>query len=471
MFKELSALQQAGKRFGVWKVRFFLYFLPSLITLSPMQDKISETMTQLLGRLSMWVDATLSNQYTLIEISWIGLSIALSVLILGPFFKGMLERSTANFKKTSLTAAFLNSLRRVVMPASLLALLAVGYFGAVFAAVKPDFLGVFLSLSLALLVIRYLSQFIKNDFLRRTFVLVTLLVAGLDIVDLLTPVTEILSDLSFSLGSFKLSVWTLLKALVALLALVWASNAISNIFDRTIKRSQSFTPSAKALMSKAFRIALMTLVVIVTLNSVGVDLTTLAVFSGAIGVGIGFGLQKIFSNLIAGFILLMDKSIKPGDVIEVGDTFGWVTSVGGRYVSVVTRSQTEHLIPNEMLITEPVINWSFSNSTLRLKLPIGVHYDADVERAMKLCVEAASKHARVLKDPHPRCWITEFGDNSVNFNLLIWIADPREGVSNIKGQVYLDVWRLFKEHGIEIPYPQRDLHIRSVADDVTFKAK
>jgi small-conductance mechanosensitive channel len=215
------------------------------------------------------------------------------------------------------------------------------------------------------------------------------------------------------------------------------------------------------LFSKLLKIVLVAIAIVVALQSVGIDLSAFTVFTGALGVGIGFGLQKTVSNLISGVMILMDKSIKPGDVIEVAGTYGWVNSLGSRYASVITRDGIEHLIPNEELITQRVSNWSFSNSEVRVKIPVGVSYNADVRKAMELCLEAAADVERVLDTPKPACLLKGFGDSAVDLELRIWINDPRNGVSNVKSQVLLGVWDRFHAHAIEIPFPQRDIHIKT----------
>jgi len=187
--------------------------------------------------------------------------------------------------------------------------------------------------------------------------------------------------------------------------------------------------------------------------------SSLTVFSGAIGLGIGFGMQRVFANLVSGFILLLDKSIKPGDVIAVKDTYGWVNTLGGRYVSVITRDGTEHLIPNELLITEHVENWTHTDNNIRLKIPLQVHYKSDVRKAIDLCVQAARETRRVLDQPAPTCLLREFGDSALKLEIRIWINDPTNGVSNVRSEVMLKVWEKFCAEGIEIPYPQRDLHV------------
>jgi small-conductance mechanosensitive channel len=198
----------------------------------------------------------------------------------------------------------------------------------------------------------------------------------------------------------------------------------------------------------------------------GIDLTALAVFSGAFGLAIGFGLQKTFGNLIAGIILLMDKSIKPGDVISVTDAagnegFGQIRRIGIRAISVITRDKTEYVIPNENLMINQVVNWSYSSRDVRVKAPVGVSYGSDLDLVCELLMQAAKDTPRVLSNPAPRINLMGFGDNSVDFEIRFWILDPEEGLSNIRSDVLMRVWKLFKENDIEIPFPQRDINLRS----------
>jgi len=193
------------------------------------------------------------------------------------------------------------------------------------------------------------------------------------------------------------------------------------------------------------------------LKTVGVDLTGLAVLSGAIGVGLGFGLQKVVSNLVSGIIILLDKSIKPGDVISLGETFGWINSLGARYVSVVTRDGKEYLIPNEDLITSQVVNWSHSNEFVRLDIKFGTAYQDDPYKVRKLAIEAAMSVDRVMKSKPAVCHVIGFGDSSVDYVLRFWITDPTGGLTNIRGNVYLALWDAFQANDISIPYPQREI--------------
>jgi small-conductance mechanosensitive channel len=234
----------------------------------------------------------------------------------------------------------------------------------------------------------------------------------------------------------------------------------SRLLDHRIRKARSLTPSIQVLMGKLMKSTLVVVAFVIALKSIGIDLTAFAVFTGAIGVGIGFGLQKLVSNLISGIILLLDKSIKPGDVIEVGESFGWVSSLGARYASVTTRDGKEWLIPNEDLITQRVVNWSFSHDRLRLPITLGISYHSDVRKAMALAVEGAKAAGRVLKDPEPVCRLMGFGDSSVDLELRIWINDPSAGVINVRSEVLLEVWDRFHANNISIPFPQRDLHIK-----------
>jgi small-conductance mechanosensitive channel len=222
------------------------------------------------------------------------------------------------------------------------------------------------------------------------------------------------------------------------------------------------TPSVQVLFTKLMKATLVTMAVLAAISTTGIDLTALAVFGGAIGVGIGFGLQRVVANLFAGLILLLDRSVKPGDVVAVAGTYGWVNTLGGRYVSVVTRDGIEHLIPNEEFITTRVENWTHTDSRVRLKIPLGVHYDSDVERALALCVRCAVDTPRVLAEPAPLCQLRSFGDSRVELELRIWIGDPMNGVNNVRSDVLRRIWKTFHEEGIDIPYPQRDVHLRTL---------
>ena len=315
----------------------------------------------------------------------------------------------------------------------------------------------------AWVAIRLASNFIASTYWARAFAVTAWAIATLSILHLLEPTVALLDGFAFTAGQTRVSAFIVLKGALVAGVMLWLAFALSRMLQGRIQQVPNLTPSVQVLISQAVKFALIVIALVAALNTVGIDLTAFAVFSGAIGVGVGFGLQKIVSNLISGIILLLDRSIKPGDVIEVGGTYGRVNSLGARYASVVTRDGMEHLIPNEELIVNQVVNWSFSTRNVRIRLPVGVSYEADVEQAMALMIEAMEETARVLKEPPPNCLLTGFGDSSVDLEGRFWIGDPEGGMANVRSQVLLKIWHKFKDAGVEIPYPQRDLHLRQPA--------
>jgi small-conductance mechanosensitive channel len=317
------------------------------------------------------------------------------------------------------------------------------------------------SLLTAWVVIRFASGFIRDPGWARAVAVCAWSVAALNLLGLLSPTVGVLDSMALELGGIRLSVLGVLKAAFVLALMLWLAGLASRLAESRLSGATGLSPSARVLLGKFIRVALIGVACIAALESIGIDLTALAVFGGAVGLGIGFGLQKVISNLVSGVILLMDKSVKPGDVIAIDDTFGWINQLNARYVSVITRDGTEHLIPNEDLISQQVENWSYSDTLIRLKLPIGISYDSDVNRAMDLAVDAATAVERVLRDPKPVCRLMNFGSDSVELELRVWIADPQAGVVNVRSSVLLNVWNLYHEHGIAFPYSQRDLHLKS----------
>jgi small-conductance mechanosensitive channel len=284
-----------------------------------------------------------------------------------------------------------------------------------------------------------------------------------------TTVGEIVGTLdswALSLGSLRVSIWDVLVIAVIILFCILLGKLGSRWARHFVRRSKRLDSTQELLAEKLLTIAFWALAFFLAVDLLGIDLTALAVFSGAFGLAIGFGLQKTIGNLIAGIILLMDKSIKPGDVIAIADqagqsTFGQIRKIGVRAVSLVTRDQKEYLIPNENLMINQVENWSYSSKNVRVSVPVGVSYQADMDLAEKLMLEAAKSCQRVLKTPPPVVWMKAFGENAVQFAIQCWIQDPEEGVGNVHSAVLKQVWALFKQHGIELPFPQRDLHLRS----------
>ncbi len=309
-------------------------------------------------------------------------------------------------------------------------------------------------------IIRLVSSFIADPFWARTAATIAWAIAALNLLGWIDPASAFLDSLGVPLGSDRrLSVLTVTRAAIVIAAFYWGASILSRLLSSRIEHLPSLNPSARILVTKAAQIALMATAGMMALSAMGIDLSALAIFGGAIGLGIGFGLQKIFSNLVSGVILLLDRSIKPGDVITVDDTYGRVSTLGMRFASVKTRDGHEHLIPNEELITSRVINWSYSDTAVRIKRQIGISYRADVRFAQKLIEEAVPKVPRVVAIPKTVCQLHGFGDNSIDLEVRFWIRDPQNGVNNVTSEVLLTIWDAFNEHGIEFPYPQRDIHI------------
>ena len=323
------------------------------------------------------------------------------------------------------------------------------------------FLELVATLLTAWAIISLVSRVARDPLWSRVIAWTAWSIAALNILGLLGPTITVLDSAAVTFGTLRISVYTVVKSTLALAILLSVALYVAGLIESRIRTARNLSPSVQVLFSKSLKIVLISLAVIIAIRSVGIDLTALAVLGGAVGLGVGFGLQKVISNLISGVILLIDKSIKPGDVIAVGDTYGWVSGLGGRYVSIVTRDGIEHLIPNELMITQTVENWTHSDSQTRLKVPIGVHYDSDVRLAMDLCVEAAKETDRVLAQPEAKCLLIAFGDSAVELELRFWIQDAHHGVRNVRSDVLLRIWDKFHEHGIQIPYPQRDLHLRA----------
>jgi small-conductance mechanosensitive channel len=316
----------------------------------------------------------------------------------------------------------------------------------------------------AWIAIRLASQLVKNPLWAKFIAGTAWVIAALSIVGLLNPTIALLDSAAVQFGALRISLYTVVKSTVALAVLLSLALYLTGVIESRIRTSHALSPTVQVLFTKSLKIVLITLALLIAILSVGIDLTALAVLGGAIGLGIGFGFQKTVSNLISGVILLIDRSIKPGDVISVSGTYGWVTALGGRYVSVVTRDGVEHLIPNELLISERVENWTHTSNRTRLKVDVGVHYKSNLPDVIAICEEAAKETDRVLKDPEPKCLFIEFGESALKMQLRFWIADAHNGVQNVKSAVLLRIWEKFKRQNIDVPYPQRDVHVRSTDD-------
>lgn len=312
-------------------------------------------------------------------------------------------------------------------------------------------------------VIGFLVRVISNRFVRRIVSWGAWIYVTLQLLGFLDPAMQFLDSIAISFGSFRLSALAVIKALAVTAAMFALARLITETTRKRVTANPDISPSMQVLSIKLLQVALYASAFFIGLKAVGFDLSGFAVLSGAIGVGLGFGLQKVVSNLVSGVIILLDKSIKPGDVISLGDTFGWIESLGARYVSVVTRDGREYLIPNEDLITGQVVNWSHSNEFVRVDLEFGTSYGDDPHKVRAVAIAATKGVPRVLQTRAAVCHITGFGDSSVNYVLRFWITDPRDGLTNVRGNVFLALWDAFKAEGISIPFPQREVRMLNIS--------
>lgn len=277
-------------------------------------------------------------------------------------------------------------------------------------------------------------------------------------------VTAILDGIGFDVGDYRVSVYRALLVIFAAVAVYVAGRLGNFLIQRFFRRLARLDATQQVLGEKLVGILLWLGLILIAIDFLGINFTTLTVFSGALGLAVGFGLQKTFGNLISGIILLMDRSIKPGDVIAVNDgstrTVGQVNRIGIRAVSVITRDRIEYLIPNELLMTSQVENWSFSSRDVRVKVPVGVAYDSDMELVERLLLEAANSLTRVIERRPPEVWLQAFGDNAVIFEVQLWIEDPEEGLGNLRSDLLKAVLKRFRANEIKFPYPQRDIRVK-----------
>lgn len=288
---------------------------------------------------------------------------------------------------------------------------------------------------------------------------------ALHVVGILPELWQLLDEISFRVGKGHISVLDILRALVSVAATVLAALWIGREIERRLMVADVMDVSLRVMAIKVVRTLLVVLAVLIALPLVGIDLTVLSVFGGALGVGLGFGLQKIASNYVSGFIILMDRSVKIGDVVQIDNRSGMITQLTSRYIVLKGGDGTEALIPNEALITSTVVNQSYNDRLVRIALPIQVAYGSSLDRVQELLLEAARSEPRVVADPAPAAFLKGFGDNGIDFELGVWIQDPENGQLPVRSAINLKLWQLFQQHDIEIPYPQREVRVTRAAAD------
>jgi small-conductance mechanosensitive channel len=323
-------------------------------------------------------------------------------------------------------------------------------------------LGVAMALALTWLIMRCITSVMHDGLAVRLISLTAWGIAALGILGLLEPAISTLDSFAITLGGLRLTPLLVIKVAVLLTIALWLAGIAGKFVEARIAASGDLTPSMQVLIAKLVRISLMSVAVIVALGSVGIDLSVLTLFGGAIGVGLGFGLQKIVGNFISGIILLADKSVKPGDLVTIGDNSGRISAMNTRYISVAAGDGREFLIPNEDLITQKVVNWTYSDKNTLVKVNFATNYDADPRLVCKLAIEIAAAAPRAIKLKAPNCLLTEFAETGMKFSLTFWIPEP-DGMDAVRSGVMMELWDAFKREGIRVPYPVREIRVRGGA--------
>lgn len=316
------------------------------------------------------------------------------------------------------------------------------------------------SIRLGIYALRYI--FLPSAWLKtaeNTIASVVWLLVALHLVGFLPDVLVALEGIGFSLGKHHISLLLIVQAVVSVVVTVVVALSISRFIENKLMQAEQINMNLRVVMAKLIRVFITLAAVLSALSVVGFDITLLSVFGGALGVGLGFGLQKIASNYVSGFIILLDESVHLEDVITIGGHYGVVKQIRSRYLVLRKLDGTEVVIPNETLIGEAVINHSFTERKARVILPVQISYESGLELAMELMRNVAMHHPRVLQDPLPEVQVMGFGENGIDLQLILWIPDPEEGSGGLKSALYLEIWRIFQQHAISIPYPQRDIRI------------
>lgn len=361
------------------------------------------------------------------------------------------------------------SVRRLTFPLSGILLLLIGRGIAQLTEVPTRLFAVAIALLAAMALIRMAVFGLRTVFapsgwlasFERGFAATVWALFALHVLGILPDLIEWMESIEFAVGKQKLSVWLVLQGTVTVLITVLAALWASGLLEARLMAATGLDVSLKAVFSRLAKAILLLLAVLIALPMVGIDLTTLSVFGGALGVGLGFGMQKIASNYVSGFIILLDRSIQIGNLISVERFRGEVLQIKTRYTVLRGMTGVESIVPNEMLISSVVENETFSNTRIRVAVPIQVGYDCDLELAMRILTDAARAHPRVLADPEPQAFVSGFADSGINLELGLWIADPQEGTLGVRSAINLQVWREFKRRGIAIPYPQREVRVVS----------
>lgn len=269
-----------------------------------------------------------------------------------------------------------------------------------------------------------------------------------------------LSQESVQIGSVSVSIVILIKWVAILISYIVVVSAFSYFWKKELAKNHTMSKPTKVLLQKLVNVLVYSVLAIIALDTAGINLSSLTVFGGALSVGIGFGLQKITSNFISGIILIYERSVQIGDLIQLEDgTLGTVSRLKSRYTELKAYDGRDILIPNEHFITHMISNLTLSSKQARISLTIGVSYDADIKHAQALITNAATSHPRIAEEPKPQCYLENFGASSVDFKLNCFVNDVTKGRAGVTSEILMDIWDAFKNHNIDIPFPQHDIHL------------
>lgn len=433
-------------------------------------------MDQLQQQFIAWLQAVLTPMGAY-QLSVIVLALALAFFINRRWHTFVTQRLGAS-ERTGIRRFALRSTERVVFPLLMLLFVVIGRGVLTQFGIDTRLLNVFVPLLSSLAIIRFIVFALRRAYgPSPTLKAMEGIIAGviwvgvaLYLLGWMGDVLSALDSVSMKLGDTRISLLSTFKFILTAAVFVVAARWVSQWIENKARKATMLSATMKVGVAKFSRVMLYTIALLIALDAVGIDLTTLAVFGGALGVGLGFGLQRIASNFISGFILLFDRSIKPGDVISIKEKFGWVVALHARYIVVRDRDGVETLIPNEVLITSEVTNWSYSDRNVRIKLPVQVSYHDDPVKAMALMEKACEVSDRILQDPPPQARLLGFGDNGIELELRVWIIDPETGIGNVRSDVNVAIWQAFRDNGITIPFPQRDVHLISTPMSAEIKS-
>ncbi len=414
-----------------------------------------------------WIQNTLLTFDVAVQLGLIVAAIVPAAMF-GHLFKDFVQSSLGNRVDIPFVNRLVDAIAILGVPLILYFTIAMMNLGLGSADRPTEWVAATIALMNAWIVVRMVTLVIQSPFWSSFAFYVAWPIAALDAFGALGPVLEQMQSLAIPLGTndagqrIDISLLDVVKTLVYFALLFWGANLVSKLLQDKIEQIDELSPAVKALIGKIMNVVLPIIALLIAFQIVGFNITTLAVFSGAVGLGIGLGLQRIIANFLAGFTLLADRSIKPGDVIEIEGEMGWVTSMQARYVALRTREGTELLIPNDRFMSEGVVNWSRSDRVVRIHAPFSVSYKTeDLEAVQLLAINAAMNVERVQQEPAPICNLMVLGRSSIDFDLRFWISDPEAGLTNVRSDVLMGIWRELKQANIEIPFPQQDLHIKN----------